>query len=137
MKMDDLIVGLPGESLVRQGLVDVYAGRRTVEAYLVSIARPRLSRAGLLTGDEDLMAEPELGLYRLLRAQGGDAYSRYNSLLRELISFEQALDRRMQTFTDRGERLNAILDKGRAEREPLLSDEEVARELQNRRGRLH
>jgi hypothetical protein len=30
----------------------------------------------------------------LLRQAGGDAYSRYNALLRELISFENALDRR-------------------------------------------
>ncbi|HUA64319.1 MAG TPA: hypothetical protein VME24_00625 [Alphaproteobacteria bacterium] len=136
--MDDLIAGLPGESLVRQGLADVHAGRQTAEAYLVRIARPRLSRAGLLTGVlEDLPADAELCLYRLLRAQGGDAYSRYNALLRELVSFEQALDRRMQKFTGRGQRLKEILEKGRAEREPLLSDEEVARELQERRGRFH
>lgn len=137
-KIDDLIAGLPGEELVRQGLADVYAGRQTVEAYLVRIARPRLSRAGLLTDIlEDLPAEAELCLYRLLRTQGGDAYSRYNALIRELVSFENALDRRLQKLTDRGQQLKAILDKGRAEREPLLSDEEVARELQNRRGRLH
>lgn len=30
----------------------------------------------------------------LLRQEGGDTYSRYNALLRELVSFEQALDRR-------------------------------------------
>jgi hypothetical protein len=39
-------------------------------------------------------AEPERQLYRLLREEGGDAYSRYNALIRELVSFEQALDRR-------------------------------------------
>ena len=38
--------------------------------------------------------EPERQLYRLLREEGGDAYSRYNALIRELVSFEQALDRR-------------------------------------------
>jgi len=38
--------------------------------------------------------EPERQLYRLLRQEGGDAYSRYNALIRELVSFEQALDRR-------------------------------------------
>ncbi len=38
--------------------------------------------------------EPERQLYRLLLAQGGDAYSRYNSLLRELDSFHRALDLR-------------------------------------------
>ena len=99
MKTDDLIMGLPGESLVRQGLADAQAGRCTAEACLVSIARPRLSRAGLLAAVQtELQPEPELCLYRLLRAQGGDAYSRYNALVRELVSFENALDRRMRKF---------------------------------------
>ena len=141
MKTDDLILGLPGETLIRQGLADARVGRCTAEACLVSIARPRLSRPGLLADIKaELPSEPELSLYRLLRAKGEDAYSRYNALVRELVSFENALDRRMRKFqptTDRGGRLKAILDKGRAEREPLLSDEEVARELQQRRGRLH
>jgi len=39
-----------------------------------------------------------LQLYRLLRQQGGDAYSRYNALLRELVSFESALDHRCRQF---------------------------------------
>jgi hypothetical protein len=97
MKTSDLIAGLPGESLVREGLADVRSGRRTVAACLVSIARPRLNRAGFLSGIQmKLPLEPELSLYRLLRTEGGDAYSKYNALLRELISFEQALDRRMR-----------------------------------------
>lgn len=97
MKIYELISGLPGESLVRQGLADLQAGHRTAEAYLVSIARPRLSRAGLLSDiHAELTLEPELCLYRLLRNQGGDAYSRYNALLRELVSFENALDWRMR-----------------------------------------
>jgi hypothetical protein len=29
-----------------------------------------------------------------LRGQSGDAYSRYNALIRELVSFEYALDHR-------------------------------------------
>jgi hypothetical protein len=98
MKTDDLIAELPGESLVRQGLADLKTGRRTVPAYLISIARTRLRCAGLLPDAEVSLPpepEPELQLYRLLRQAGGDAYSRYNALLRELISFEQALDRRL------------------------------------------
>jgi hypothetical protein len=98
MKTDDLIARLPGESLVRQGLVDLQSGRHTIPACLVSIARSRLHRAALLpSASVSLPAEPEpeLQLYRLLRQAGGDAYSRYNALLRELISFEQALDRRL------------------------------------------
>lgn len=95
-KIEELITGLPGELLVRQGLADAQAGRCTPEACLVSIASRRLGRAGLLTGiQKELQPEPELCLYRLLRAQGGDAYSRYNALVRELVSFENALDRRV------------------------------------------
>lgn len=97
MKTSELISGLPGESLVRQGLDDLSAGKRTAPAYLVCIGRRRLETAGLLSpADRSLSEEPELELYRLLRSEGGDAYSRYNALLRELISFEQALDRRIR-----------------------------------------
>lgn len=39
-------------------------------------------------------SEHELQLYRLLKLEGGDAYSRYNALVRELVSFENALERR-------------------------------------------
>jgi hypothetical protein len=98
MNSDDLIAGLPGESLVRQGLADLQSGRRTVSAYLASIAGTRLRHAGLFHDpDAALPPEPELQLYRLLRSEGGDAYSRYNALLRELVSFEQALDRRLNS----------------------------------------
>ncbi|HLX68807.1 MAG TPA: hypothetical protein VKV04_04185 [Verrucomicrobiae bacterium] len=97
MKTTELISGLPGESLVRKGLEDLSSGRHTAAAYLVSIARKRLESAGLLsTTAPPLSSEPELELYRLLRSEGGDAYSRYNALLREFISFEQALDRRIR-----------------------------------------
>jgi len=97
MKTDDLISGLPGEKLVRQGLADFQSGLCTVPACLVRIARPRLSLAGLMpenaTGQS---SESELQLYNLLQREGGDAYSRYNTLIRELVSFENALDRRKQ-----------------------------------------
>lgn len=69
-------------------------GTGTVGACLVSIAPARLRRAGLLPlGLRDPLPEPERQLYHLLREEGGDAYSRYNSLPRELVSFEQSLDR--------------------------------------------
>jgi hypothetical protein len=94
---DELLAGLPGESLVRQGLADVAAGRRTIHACLVAIARPRFTGAGLLRPTTlATQDEPERELYRLLREQGGDAYSRYNALLRELVSFESALDGRLR-----------------------------------------
>lgn len=97
MNTDELIAGLPGENLIRKGLADLRAGRRTVPACLVAVARTRLTRAGLI--GETVAAppiEPELELYRLLRREGGDTFSRYNALLRELISFETALDGRMR-----------------------------------------
>ena len=97
MNPDDLMAGLPGESLVRQGLADCHASRCTIPACLVTMASPRLGRAGWLPPtDAGRIREPELQLYRLLRQQGGDAYSRYNALVRELVSFEQALDRRQR-----------------------------------------
>ena len=89
----DQLAGLPGEELVRKGLVDLNAGDLTAEACLVSIAGPRLRQRGLLSGGAALVPDAELVLYQLLGKAEGDAYSRYNSLLRRLVSFEHALDR--------------------------------------------
>ena len=95
MTPSDLMRGLPGEALLQEGLTDFQRGRCTIPACLVGMAQTRLRCAGLLTGEvASSLDEPELRLYRLLRQEGGDAYSRYNALLRELMSFEQALDRR-------------------------------------------
>jgi hypothetical protein len=44
-------------------------------------------------GIRDFVPEPERALYRLLQKEGGNAYGRYNALLRRLVSFEQALRR--------------------------------------------
>ena len=108
MPTPDLMLGLPGEAVVREGLADYEAGRCTVPACLVGMARSRLQRAGLLTAAVGrFIPEPEPQLYRLLRQEGGDAYSRYNGLLRELTSFEQALDGR-QSRQLAAERGNAV-----------------------------
>lgn len=94
MTPDDLIRGLPGEAFVRQGIADIASGQCTVPACLVSIAWTRLRRWGLLPDTaRPPILEPEFELYRLLRQTRGDAYSRYNALVRELVSFEQALER--------------------------------------------
>jgi hypothetical protein len=98
MSTDDLMAGLPGEGLVREGLADCLAGRHTIPACLIAIARPRLTCAGLIPATMiHFLLEPELQLYRLLGQQGGDTYSRYNALLRELVSFESALDHRCRS----------------------------------------
>jgi hypothetical protein len=92
---DSLIEGLPGETLVRQGVADLRSRRRTIAACAVEIARDRLGRAGIRwesTGPA--MLEPEFELYELLRREGGDPYSRYNAIVRELVSFESALSGR-------------------------------------------
>jgi hypothetical protein len=96
MSTIDLIGGLPGEKLVRNGLKDFQARRHTIGACLIAIAQSRLSKTGFIPNVPTYLPDPELELYRLLRQQGGDAYSRYNALLRELVSFENALDRRLQ-----------------------------------------
>ena len=90
----DLLSGLPGESLIRKGLSDSQNARVSVESCLVEIAGPRLARAGLLQKKPG-GTESERTLYRLLSMSGGDPYSRYNALLRELVSFEHALDHRL------------------------------------------
>lgn len=100
MSDTDILSGLPGEALVRTGLADVGMGRRSVAALLVEIARTRLARAGLIPAPAPGKARApelpaELELYRLLRREGGDAYARYNALIRELVSFASALDQRL------------------------------------------
>ena len=88
----DQLMGLPGEELVRKGLIDLDAGKVTVEACLVSIASPRLRRCGFLPMEAPLVPDAELTLYALLGKTEEDPYGRYNSLLRRLVSFEHALD---------------------------------------------
>jgi len=79
----------PGDEVVRQGLSDLDEGLESVESLVVSIGAPRLRRLGLTVPTP--LAAPEERLYRLLRAEHGDAaHSRYNALVRRLVSFERA-----------------------------------------------
>lgn len=95
-EVQDLIQDLPGRDLIATGLADADAGRVTCASCLISIASPRLLRAGLLPRQSaPALEEPERTLYRLLQKEDGDAFSRYNALLRQLVSFERALDHRM------------------------------------------
>ncbi len=94
--------GLPGGALVARGLTDLAAGRDSVEALLVRIARTRLTEAGLAVPEAGDGGDLELRLYAQLgEALGDAAYGRYQSLLRELDSCARALER------ERGARLRA------------------------------
>jgi hypothetical protein len=80
---------LPAEELIRAGLRDLEHGVESAEALLVSIGAPRLTRAGFPVRAP--LPAPEQTLYRLLSVQYGDAaHSRYNALIRRLVSFERA-----------------------------------------------
>jgi hypothetical protein len=90
-----LLADLPGENLILKGLADLAEDRHTIETCLVRIAANRLSRAGILFLGGLSAENAELDLYALLAPFGDDAHSKYNALIRELISFEQALDHRI------------------------------------------
>lgn len=82
--------GLPGHELVLSGLADLARGIESDAALLVAIGAPRLRTLGV----EVPVApdEPEHRLYRRLAAiDPNGAHSRYNALVRRLVSFERAL----------------------------------------------
>jgi len=83
--------GLPGAELVHEGLIDVAEGRETVASLLVLIGAPRLRRLGLSIPETQL--QPEHALYKLLaQSEPDSAHSRYNALIRTLVSFERAAE---------------------------------------------
>lgn len=82
---------LPGGDLISAGLRDVNEGRETIPSLLVSIGASRLRRAGIMVPHP--FASPESRLYELLREEVSDgAHSRYNALIRRLVSFERAAE---------------------------------------------
>ena len=92
--------------MIEQGLADLEGQRETIASLLVQIGSPRLGRCDVIvpvsSGDA---LDADRRLYRLLAAQhGNEAHSRYNALLRQLISFERALEQRLSRsrFPQRG-----------------------------------
>lgn len=82
----------PGEELIEQGLKDLSDNRETIESLLVSIGAPRLRRIGHLI-PESTFDSPEHRLYKLLSETDSDsAHSRYNALIRRLVSYERAAE---------------------------------------------
>ncbi len=89
--IDALPEMLPGADLVRRGLADLARGEETVEALLVSIGAPRLRGLGLEVPAP--IPSPERRLYERLAGEDADAaHSRYNALVRRLVSFERAAE---------------------------------------------
>jgi len=83
---------LPGGELIREGLDDLAAGRESAAALLVRVGAPRLRRLGLQVPSVPL-DHAEHRLYELLaRVDADSAHSRYNALIRRLVSFERACE---------------------------------------------
>jgi hypothetical protein len=87
----DDFAGVPGFELVEKGLSDLERGIESIEALLVSIGAPRLERLGI--EPRATTPAPEHRLYALLAKDDADsAHSRYNALIRRLVSFERAAE---------------------------------------------
>jgi len=83
--------GLPGAELIEVGLRDLARGLETEAALLVSIGAPRLARLGFDVSGA--LQNAEHRLYERLSAGDSDsAHSRYNALIRRLVSFERAAE---------------------------------------------
>ena len=82
---------LPGNDLIATGIQDLQYQRETIPALLVAIGAPKLRSLGLDL-PERLPSNPEHRLYDLLSATEPDsAHSKYNALIRKLVSFQRAM----------------------------------------------
>lgn len=88
---------LPGADLVEEGLKDLARGAETQAACLVSIGAPKLRSLGVAV-PEPTIPIAEHRLYAMLAEEDSDsAHSRYNALVRRLVSYEQALSHRLSS----------------------------------------
>lgn len=87
----------PGGDLVQEGLADLARGvEDSIPALLVLIGAPRLRRIGLPVPESAISNSfPEDRLYEKLEESPPEdsAHSRYNFLIRRLVSFESAAER--------------------------------------------
>jgi len=82
---------LPGGDLISAGIQDLHDERETIAALLVAIGAPKLRRLGLELPTR-LPSNPEHRLYELLSLTAHDAaHSKYNALIRRLVSFQRAI----------------------------------------------
>jgi hypothetical protein len=81
---------LPGADLIESGLADLAQNVISAPALLVAIGAPRLRQLGIAV--PATVSNPERLLYEWLARDGADgAHSRYNAMIRRLVSFERAL----------------------------------------------
>jgi hypothetical protein len=94
--LEEHFSGLPAEALVREGLADLSAGQESVVSLLVQIGGPRLRDCGVPVPLLPDAENSDRRLYaRLAATHGLEAHSQFNSLVRQLVSFERALERRV------------------------------------------
>lgn len=78
--------------MIEEGVADLRGQRETIAALLVAIGSPRLRRLGIELPD-NLPDNPEDRLYELLAKDEPDsAHSRYNALIRRLVSYEHTAE---------------------------------------------
>ena len=84
---------LPGHELVSAGLADLVAGDESEASLLVSMAAPRLRALGFQVPAGGV-ERPSHRLYELLSEPERDAgaHSRYNALVRRMVSFARAAE---------------------------------------------
>lgn len=93
----DIFLGLPGETLVRDGLSDLAVGRETAESLMVLIGSQTLKECGVTFPETTAnILDADYRLYAIMQERhGNDAHSKYNALIRQLVSFERALEHRV------------------------------------------
>jgi len=76
---------------VSSGLADLADGRESEASLLVEMAAPRLRSLGFDVPPAR-GGSPSHRLYALLTERGGGAHSRYNALVRRMVSFVRAAE---------------------------------------------
>jgi hypothetical protein len=91
--MKEVPADFPGHELVSAGLADLAAGRESESSLLVAMAAPGLRALGFDVPSGGGGRPAKLRLYELLSEISGDAHSRYNALVRRIVSFAHAAER--------------------------------------------
>jgi hypothetical protein len=94
----ETLLTMPGAEMVLKGLEDSAEERITVEHYLTKIASPVLYKAGLVSHIANSI-DDEIKLYELLNKEvEANAYGKYKSLMRLLVSFEKCLSNHLKNL---------------------------------------